>query len=197
MSARLPFAVLCLAFVLGCEMRRKEALSFSYLTRSGDTLQTTHGLNYTFIASGGLELHGPSHRIATFNDVPFEISLAAFIRDDDAIMVHAERVADGSGASNYTRYPESDWPDGDFRLAPPGCVALSEEDIDGEHDLEWLRDRGFTPTGAIYTVQYFASTPDFNDEIVISFLLRVNGCDDTEANERAFEEAQELLEVIK
>ena len=49
--------------------------------------------------------------------------------------------------------------------------------MEGEHDLEWLRENGFEPAGSIVFVQYYATTPDFNDEIVITLLARVASCE--------------------
>jgi hypothetical protein len=50
-------------------------------------------------------------------------------------------------------------------------------EIEGEHDLEWLRERGFEPSGTLAYAQYFATTRDFNDEIVITLLARVASCE--------------------
>ena len=50
-------------------------------------------------------------------------------------------------------------------------------EIEGEHDLEWLRDKGFEPSGTLAYAQYFATTGDFNDEIVVTLLARVAACE--------------------
>lgn len=191
-----PLAIaLLLAPICSCGQPQANDPGFSFLERTGDSLETTHGLRYRISAQAPLKLYSPSNRTASFNDVPFEISLSAYISPQAAVMVHAERVADGSHASDYTRYPESGWPDGRFRLAPSNCMEVPPEEVDGEHDLEWLRERGFDPVGPIYLTQYFASTDDFNEEIVISFLVRVSSCDQPEEAENAFLATRNLVTV--
>jgi hypothetical protein len=136
---------------------------------------TTHGLSYTITGDHAVAA-GPLHRTDRFGDNPYEISLAVLLSASGAVMIHAERVANQSGASNYEDKPYSDWPDGSFRSDGATCIELAASDIQGEHDLEWLREKGFEPGGPLAYVQYFASTGDFNDEIVITLLARVASC---------------------
>jgi hypothetical protein len=138
--------------------------------------RTTHGLSYT-LTSDQLLATGPTHRTDQFGDNPYEISLAAFVSEKGAVMIHAERVVDQSGASNYENKPRTNWPDGSFRSDGAICIEVPVAEIEGEHDLEWLRDRGFEPSGTLAYAQYFATTRDFNDEIVITLLARVASCE--------------------
>ena len=137
---------------------------------------TTHGLSYT-ITSDQLKAAGPKHRTDQFGDNPYEISLAAFVSKKGAVMIHAERVANQSGASNYEDKPRSNWPDDSFRSDGVVCIEVPAAEIEGEHDLEWLRDKGFEPSGTLAYAQYFATTPDYNDEIVVTLLARVAACE--------------------
>jgi hypothetical protein len=137
--------------------------------------KTTHGLSYT-ITSDQMVAKGPKHRTDLFGENPYEISLGALFSDDGVVMVHAERVANQSGASNYQDLARSKWPDDSFRFSGATCIDVSAAEIEGEHDLEWLRDNGFEPTGPVVFVQYYATTDDFNDEIVITLLARVDAC---------------------
>ena len=137
--------------------------------------RTAHGLSYT-LTSDQLLAAGPKHRTDQFGDNPYEISLAAFVSEKGVVMIHAERVVNQSGASNYEDKPRSDWPDGSFRSDGATCIEVPATEIDGEHDLEWLRDKGFEPSGTLAYAQYFATTGDFNDEIVITLLARVASC---------------------
>jgi hypothetical protein len=189
--------MLAATLLLGSAHGEANEPELSLLGFDRGVLITTHRLAYRIEASETFTRAVPKHRRAVFNDVPFEISLAAFIRDDGAVMIHAERVADGSGASDYTHFPEADWPDGRFRLKPPECLELPPEAIDGEHDLEWLRDNGFLASGTLHLEQYFASTADFNEELVISFLLKVDSCDDQAANRSAVEALRADLAVTR
>jgi hypothetical protein len=140
-------------------------------------LRTLHTLPLEMQAPADLPFSGPTHRSATFNAVPFDISLGAFLDHSRAIMVHAERVADGSGAANYTRFPETDWLLSGFRDKPLQCLDLTADDVAVEHDLSWLRDHGFDPVGPIWLDQYFLSDDDFNNEVVISFIVRAEDCE--------------------
>jgi hypothetical protein len=137
--------------------------------------RTTHGLSYA-LTSDQLLAAGPKHRTDQFGDNPYEISLAAFVSEKGAVMIHAERVVNQSGASNYEDKALSDWPDGAFRSDGATCIEVPATEIEGEHDLEWLRDKGFEPSGMLAYAQYFATTRDFNDEIVITLLVRVASC---------------------
>ena len=92
-------------------------------------------------------------------------------------MIHAERVVNQSGASNYEDKALRDWPDGAFRSDGATCIEVPATEIEGEHDLEWLRDKGFEPSGTLAYAQYFATTRDFNDEIVITLLARAASCE--------------------
>ena len=116
--------------------------------------RTTHGLSYT-ISSDQMVATKPNHRTDQFGDNPYEISL---------------------GASNYEAKPPSDWPDQSFRSDGAVCIDVPASEIEGEHDLEWLQDNGFEPSGSLAYAQYFATTPDFNDEIVITLLAPVSSC---------------------
>jgi hypothetical protein len=137
--------------------------------------RTTQGLSYT-ITSDQLIATGPKHRTDQFGGNPYEISLAAFLSENGVVMIHAERVVNQSGASNYEDKPLSDWPDGSFRSDGATCIEVPATEIEGEHDLEWLRDKGFEPSGTLAYAQYFATTRDFNHEIVITLLARVASC---------------------
>jgi hypothetical protein len=137
--------------------------------------RTTHGLSYT-LTSDHLAAIGPKHRADQFGENPYEISLAAFFSENGVVMIHAERVVNQSGASNYEDKQLSDWPDGSFRSDGFTCIEVPATEIEGEHDLEWLRDNGFEPSGTLAFAQYFATTADYNDEIVVTLLARLASC---------------------
>ena len=147
----------------------------AHLVAIDSGFRTTHGLSYT-MTSEQLRAIGPKHRNDQFGDNPYEISLAALLSSTGVAMIHAERVVNQSGASNYEDKPGSDWPDDSFRSDGATCIEVPATEIEGEHDLEWLRDNGFEPSGTLAYAQYFATTADFNDEIVITLLARVTSC---------------------
>ncbi len=147
-----------------------------YLEASGSIIRTTHALGYRIELPGKFKATPVDSRRDTFNGHPFDISLAALLDTDAAVMVHAETVADGSGASNYDDLPPATLAGVPFRKRPASCQDLLPGDIVGEHDLEWLSARGFSPTGPLQVAQYLASSADHNAEVVITLLARVPGC---------------------
>lgn len=154
------------------------ASEFDYLRLDGRSLVVTHSLASRFEMPPEFNVYPPTHRTATFNDVPFEISLSAFISQHAAMMVHAEQVADRSGASNYDRFPLSDWPITAYRSPGATCQEVPASVVAEEHDLLWLRERGFEPSGSIWLEQHFLSGNDYNDEIVVSLLVRGLTCEE-------------------
>ena len=149
----------------------------SLLRADARGLRTTHGLAYQFEASAAYVLTDVSDRSDVFNGVRYSISRAAFIGDDSAIMIHAETVTDGSGASNYDALPVVDWPAAGFRSEGSICMSLSEEDIEGEADPEWLVENGFNVATPLVFSQYFLASADYNDEIVVSLFQHVPTCE--------------------
>ncbi len=171
-------SIAALALLAGCsEADEAQETRFASLLRAeAGVLRSTHSLPYRFEASGPYTLTDVSDRQDMFNGVPYNISRAAFISEDAAVMVHAETVADKSGASNYDELPLADWPAPGFRSEGSVCIVLSDADVEGEADPEWLSDNGFDVVGALSFGQYFLSSPDYNDELVVSLFVRVPSC---------------------
>jgi hypothetical protein len=141
----------------------------------GRRLETTRRLQYTVSVPAGYRLAGPESRRAEFHGHPFDVSLAAFLAEDAFVMIHSERVADKSGASNYEDLP-ADRLDGFPTRSRSMCAELSARDVSGEHDLKFLADHGFAPEPAILLKQHFLTTSDHNEEVVVSLGRRAGGC---------------------
>ena len=171
------------------------ATEFEYLRLEGRSLVVTHTLASRFDMPQQYAVFPPTHRTAVFNDVPFEISLSAFVSEHETIMVHAEQVADGSGASNYDRFPTSDWPVTDYRSPGASCQTVPASIVAEEHDLAWLRERGFEPSGTIWMEQHFLSGNAYNDEIVVTLLIKGLSCDETAAAAGRLAELKSRLTV--
>jgi hypothetical protein len=165
-------------------------LDFEYISVSGGRIHTLHELKYVVSTAADLQVTEPKSRIAQFNGTPYRISLAAFISDTGSLMIHAEEVADSSGASNYSHLPSAIWPNESFRSSGPQCIQIPAEEVEEEHDLLWLRQNGFEPSGSIIYAQYFATTADMNSELVISILHRVTSCDEASADSEIIREFQ-------
>lgn len=172
-----------------------EEAGFAHLSANNGRIVTLHGVRLEAYAPPPLRLKGPKHRRDRFNGVPYEISLAGFIDPQRAIIIHAERVADGSGASDYSDRAPADWPFAGFVSDGPVCVSLESGDIAGEHDLECLAANGFSPNGDFAYQQYFATTDDHNDEVVVTLIARVERCGITDSNESALAALRTLATV--
>ncbi len=173
------------------------ALDFNYISVNDDRIRTHHALEYEVSISGDFKITPPKNRIDYFNSTPYRISLAAFITDDSALMIHAEEVADSSGASDYSHLAVTEWPDETFRSSGPDCLQIPAEEVEEEHDLSWLRQNGFESSGSILYAQYFATTADMNTELVISILQRVASCDEAFANSELIRALQARTSVNK
>lgn len=172
-------------------------IDFEYISVSDGKIYTRHALKYVVSMDGEFQATEPTNRVAQFNEVPFRISLAAFISDDSALMIHAEEVADASGASDYSHLALAKWPDETFRSSGPDCLQIPAAEVEGEHDLLWLRQNGFEPSGSIVFAQYFATTADMNSELVISILQRVAACVEETANSKIIGEFQAKASVTR
>jgi len=166
---------------------------FSFIASTKNALRTTHSIRLEIARPQGYRIARPTRRNAVFNAHPYEVTLSGFLGRDRAILLHAERVADRSGASDYDKLPESDLPG--FRMRTQ-CAAISAEDAAEEHDLSWLAANGWNPAGASLAIrQYFRTTPDHNEEVVISLIARVARCDDEPAVAGALKDLRRRLKL--
>jgi hypothetical protein len=203
----LVYVLIATAFLAACSESREDPMKtdhgkpdlidFEYISVRDGQVHTLHELRYAVSVDGDFKVTKPKSRVARFNDTPFQISLAAFVSDDRALMIHAEKVADSSGASDYSHLPPAKWPDDTFRSSGPDCLQIPAAEIEGEHDLLWLRQGGFEPSGSILYAQYFATTSDMNSEVVISLLQRVASCSTASANPQLIEEFQARASVTR
>jgi hypothetical protein len=124
---------------------------FRYVIVDGNALKSSNGLPVTVRAPAAYRVLPPTSRHATFNSHPYEVSLAALVSKDSAVMLHAEKGSDSSGASNYDELPASPLPGFHFRVQ---CASIGADDVAGEHDLNWLAKRGWSPVGSIALEQH-------------------------------------------
>ena len=172
-------------------------VDFNYISVSDGRIRTSHDIRYEVEVTDGFDVTEPKNRVDHFDGTPYKISLAAFIGDNSALMIHAETVADLSGASDYSNLPQAQWPDETFRSSGHVCLEIPADEIEGEHDLKWLQNNGFEPTGTTLFGQYFATTADKNAEIVISIMQHVSSCDDESANIEVIRDIQSRTTVTK
>ncbi|MDH3789851.1 MAG: hypothetical protein OES53_14925, partial [Xanthomonadales bacterium] len=101
-------AILASALLSTAAQAETDQAEIAHLVTMDGGFKTTHGLAYT-ITSDQMVAKGPRHRTDQFGGNPYEISLGALFSDDGVVMIHAERVADQSGASNYENLVRSKW----------------------------------------------------------------------------------------
>jgi hypothetical protein len=152
---------------------------FRYVAASGTTLRVAAPLGLRIAAGRGFRATRVESRLASFGGHPYEVSLAALLSDEGAVMVHGERVADGSGASDYDSLPRAGWPDERFGVRRM-CAAIDAATAAAEHDLAFLARHGWSPVGTLALEQYLATTADHDREVVVSLVVRVEDCGRTE-----------------
>ncbi|MGZ8345975.1 MAG: hypothetical protein ACXWUP_02560 [Allosphingosinicella sp.] len=169
--------------------------AFRHLAVVDGRISTQNALRLTVVGDASLRATPATHREAVFGGHPFEVSMAALLGGDEAVMVHAERVADSSGRSNYDTLPAAGWPDSRFRLRSQ-CAALDRATVDEEHDLAFLDRHGWNPEGHLALEQYYVSTADHNQEVVISLIARVADCADETANRALLQRLRDRVRVM-
>ncbi|HYJ53003.1 MAG TPA: hypothetical protein VEW04_07510 [Allosphingosinicella sp.] len=168
--------------------------AFSYVEILNGAIVTSHALRLRVEAGAGFRATPVTSRVAQFGGHSYEVSLAALLGPGEAVMVHAERAADSSGASNYDDLPRAGWPDPRFRLRSM-CDEIDAATAAQEHDLAFLARNGWNPEGALALEQYLATTADHNQEVVVSLVVRVPGCDQADAVQAALRRLREKVRV--
>lgn len=166
---------------------------FQYLDAGGGHISTRHAIPLR-VSARGFRATAVANRDAVFGGHPYQVSLAALLSPDAAVMVHAERVSDGSGASNYDSLPPAGWPDPRFRLRAM-CAVIDRATVAAEHDLAFLDRNGWNPEGPLALQQYLAATLDHNQEVVLSLVVHVPSCADQGAAEARFATLRHRLQV--
>lgn len=171
------YLVLCL-LVSFCSNKNE---SFSFLKFKNNRLHASHEIPLAVEVADGYYKAGPINHHPIFNNHPFKVSLAAFVGDSSFIMVHAEKLVDNSGTLDYSDLDSTKFKGFAFVMRNQ-CAELTDEIIDEEHDLSFLKRNGFDLRPAVYLRQFLTTTDDGNSEVVLSYGKRVNSCADDEIN---------------
>jgi hypothetical protein len=148
---------------------------FNYLQIENDTLKSIHGLKYYLQKPEGFKLIKPINYQAVYNNHPFNVSVAAFINDNNIIAVHAEQVTDSSGFLDYSYLEPFSLNRNHFYMKSQ-CLEINREEIENAHDLRYFKENEFDFFPAIYLKQFFVNSPDGNSEYVITFGEKVSNC---------------------
>jgi hypothetical protein len=167
--------LVCVLVVCGL-LRAATAQTFDYLNVDGNTVETTHPAKYRFKLSKALKPLGEFHHQPVYEGVRFNVSLAAFAREDRLLMVHAEMHTDQSGGLDYSKLPPAEVRGVRFNMREQ-CVTLADvRDPYGNPELRFVRDRGFVVLPPLYLRQFYATSPDGTAEVVLTYATRVESC---------------------
>lgn len=167
---------LILSVIVGGMWVNPNQYGFDYLKVKGNTVESVHKIKYVVKIDKSFKSLGEYQHQPTYGEKMFNVSVAAFARGDSLIMIHAEAHTDNSGGLNYS----------DLKPDPLGginftsreqCAALAEiPDPYSIPDLRFLRDKGFSPSPAMFLKQYLIASPDGSAEYVLSYGKRVASC---------------------
>ena len=150
---------------------------FDYLTVKGNTVESVHQLRYVARIDKSFKLLGEHHHQPTYGAKMFNVSVAAYARGDELVMIHAEAHTDNSGGLDYSNLKRDPLGGIDF-TSREQCAVLAEipDAYNSIPDLRFLRDKGFTPAPAVFLKQYLIASPDGGAEYVLSYGRRVASC---------------------
>ena len=139
-------------------------VDFNYISAGDGRIRTLHNIKYEVEVNGGFDVTKSKNRVDQFNGTPYKISLAAFIADDTALMIHAETVADLSGASDYSNLPQAEWPNETFRSSGHACWRSRPKRSKESTICNGCATMASSRREPFCLGQYFATTEDKNAE---------------------------------
>lgn len=153
---------------------------FDYLRVKGREVESVHRIKYVVRVDRSFKLVGEVHHRPTYGGKLFNVSVAAFARGDELVMIHAEAHADGSGGLDYSNLKPD--PLGGIAFnSREQCAVLAEipNAYESIPDLRMLREGGFVPEPGVFLKQYLIASPDGSAEFVYSYGRRVASCAET------------------
>jgi len=171
----------------------KKKSEFSYLAFKDSAIVSTHAIKYSLKIPPGFSKIKPLNHKPTFNNHPFNVSVAALMREKYLIMVHAEKVTDDSGFLDYS-YLESVKLNGLNFFMKEKCLELNDKIFEEAVDVRYIKENGFDFGAAIYLRQFFVNTSDGTYEYVLSYGERVCDCSEKTINDDFIKKFNHLLE---
>jgi|AntRauTorckE6833_2_1112554.scaffolds.fasta_scaffold00002_26 hypothetical protein len=170
-----------------------------FLEINGDKIISNHALKFELQKPNGFRIAEPVTHYPTFNEHPFKVSLGGFIADSEAVLVHAEEVLDKAGTLDYPSLPRDTLSNIEFGIRFM-CAELTEEEIQEEHDILYLKKHGFTLQPGVFLIQFLKNTDDMNMEYILSYATTVPSCSveaDTDFKESVRKRVQSIVELKK
>ena len=154
------------------------AQEFDFLAVAGHRVATTHALPLRLILPPRLLPLGETHFRESYGGPSFDVSATAFASDSELAAIHAEVHTDRSGGLDYSDLTP-DTLAGIPLHSRVDCFDLreeSDEDIEGNGFLRFLRDRGFDFDRAFVLKRSFLTDSEGTAEVVLSYGRALPAC---------------------
>ncbi|MCO6510145.1 MAG: hypothetical protein J5I65_05070 [Aridibacter famidurans] len=172
--------VVVLIFGVSTFAQMEPGQDFDYLKVDGHKVVTTHAAGYEMSVDKSFKLLGEFHHQPIYSEKEFYVSLAAFVRGEHLLIVHAETYADGSGGLDYSDLSPANL-DGLRFWSRTQCV--TEEDrseIESNPEIKFIQSNGYRFEFPFQLEQSLATSEDGTAEIVISLGRTVKDCGTSE-----------------
>jgi hypothetical protein len=149
---------------------------FNYLKLKGHTVESTHRARYKIVINKSFKPLGEFQHQPSYDGIRFNVSMAAFSKLDQLILVHAEMHTDNSGGLDYSKLAPASLSGIAFTSKEQCVTAEDEPDPYSNPQLRFLRDKGYAMVFPMYLKQYFTTSRDGRAELVLTFGQRVASC---------------------
>lgn len=174
----MPQLIIALCLLAAAAPGKPAQKRFDYLNVKGNGVRSVHKLKYSVRVDKSFKLLGEYHHQPTYVGKMFNVSVAAYARGDQLLMVHAEAHTDGSGGLDYSDLKPDPLGGINFRSREQCAVMAELPEAADNPDLRFLREKGFAPEPAIFLKQYLIASADGSAEYVLSYGKRVASCGD-------------------
>ncbi len=171
---------------------------FDYLKVKGHTVETKHQARYKIKVGKSFQSLGEFHHQPIYENKQFNVSLAAFFKNEEIIMIHAETHTDGSGGLDYSNLKADSLNNLKFTSRDQCAPIEAEAELASNPEIKFLRGKGFSVVLPFYLKQYLTTAADGTAEVVISYGKHVGSCDEkTITDEFKKQIEQKVVENIK
>ena len=169
-----------------------------YLKVKGHQVESTHQARFKLKVDKSYKLLGEFHHQPTYAEKQFNVSLAAFAKNDAVVLIHAETHTDGSGGLDYSKLTPVVFGDIKFTSREQCATPSDIPDPYSNPELRFVRDSGYNIALPMYLKQYFVTSSDGRAEIVLTYGKRVASCGDETITSAFKEQAdREMRAAVK
>jgi len=181
----------CMLIFLTSQVGAKE---FQYLEYKDSKIVSTHGIGFSLDIPPSFRKLEPINYTAVFNELPFNVTVAAIINEGKFIMLSAERLTDNSGVLDYSYYRSVELSGYPFFLRENCHQSLTLEDIASHKDVDHLQKNGFDLTKPTYISSFFMNSEDGNAEYIVHYGKNVSNCSEKTITEMFKKELSKEIE---